>query len=52
MFRLNEIFNLKNKDEEKRDFDLLSEGFRRDKIAKMKFLKCVLLDRFTFLEYI
>ncbi len=52
MFRLNEVFNLRNKDEQKRDFDLLSDSFKKEKVAKMKFLKCVLLDRFTFLDYI
>lgn len=31
---------------------MLAESFKREKIAKMKFLKCVMLDRFTFLEYI
>ena len=28
-FRLNEIFNLKDKENQKRDFDLLEEGFKK-----------------------
>ena len=52
IFRLNDIYNLRNKDEEKRQFDLLSETFKREKIGRLNILKCVFLDRFTFLDYI
>ena len=51
-FRLDEIFNLKDKDKEKRDYELLAESFKREKIADLKILKCAFLDRFTFLDYI
>ena len=51
-FRIDEVFNLKNKEDEKRDFELQAESFKREKIAELKILKCVFLDRFTFLDYI
>lgn len=51
-FRITEIYNPGDPDEEKRKFDLHDMVNERELKAKMNILKCLFLDRFTFLDYI
>jgi len=51
-FRMTEIYNPKDPEEEKRKFDLPDMVNEREVKAKVNILKCLFLDRFTFLDYI
>jgi len=51
-FKMTDIYNPKDPEEEKRKFDLHDMVNEREVKAKMNILKCLFLDRFTFLDYI
>ena len=51
-FKMTDIYNPKDPEEEKRKFELPDMVNEREVKAKMNILKCLFLDRFTFLDYI
>ena len=51
-FKLTDIYNPKDPEEEKRKFELPHMTNEHEVKAKMNILKCLFLDRFTFLDYI